>query len=244
MSVVKDDYRYADYLLRARDDYALAKYSIILRWLPKGENLVVLNAGCGSGEMNILLSRNRTWHIDGIDMDDRAISMSRHLKERYRVKNLDIIQVNMQEYDGAVLYDIIVCNDVLEHIEDDRQMIKRLSEILKPKGFLCISVPALQGLFGYHDEMLGHYRRYDKDSLMRKLSQDFKVEKCRYFGFGLIPVALLYSRWLRKPYPVGQQKEGSILRKFLDRMLWTESRIPLPIGTSLLALAVSKIPEG
>lgn len=244
MSVVKDDYRYADYLLRSRDNYALAKYRIILKWLPQRENLVVLNAGCGSGEMNIFLSRNRTWHIVGIDMDDRAISMSRQLKDRYGVKNLDIIQANVQEYDGAESYDIIVCIDVLEHIEDDLQMIKRLSQMLKPEGLLCVSVPALQGLFGYHDEMLGHYRRYDKHSLTRKLSQEFQVKKCRYFGFSLTPVALLYSRWLRRPYPVGQQKEGSMIKNILEAMLWTETRMRLPVGTSLIALAVSKISNG
>lgn len=117
-------------------------------------------------------------------------------------------------------------------------MVKRLSQMLKAEGLLCVSVPALQGLFGYHDEMLGHYRRYDKHSLTRKLSQEFQIKKCRYFGFSLTPVALLYSRWLKKPYPAGQQKEGSVLRNIMDGILWTETRIAFPIGTSLMALAV------
>ena len=54
------NYKLADYLARSSDRYTLTKYEIVMQWLPKTPNLRVLNAGCGSGEMNILLSQNLT----------------------------------------------------------------------------------------------------------------------------------------------------------------------------------------
>ncbi len=63
------DYKHADYLSRSKDKYAMAKYGIIMTWLPRRENISVLNAGCGSGELNIMLSQNPTWRVEALDSD-------------------------------------------------------------------------------------------------------------------------------------------------------------------------------
>lgn len=76
-----------------------------------------------------------------------------------------------------------------------------------PAGLLLISVPALQFLYGHHDEQLGHYRRYSRTQLGRLLDGFFVIEESRYFGFFLIPLVVLYSsKLLRKPYPVRKSK--------------------------------------
>jgi 2-polyprenyl-3-methyl-5-hydroxy-6-metoxy-1,4-benzoquinol methylase len=53
-----------------------------------------------------------------------------------------------------------VLHDVLEHIDSENAAIERIFELLTDDGILVISVPALDGLFGFHDEQLGHFRRY------------------------------------------------------------------------------------
>ncbi|HEY9641894.1 MAG TPA: hypothetical protein V6C57_15510, partial [Coleofasciculaceae cyanobacterium] len=118
--------------------------------------------------------------------------------------------------------------------------MKKLAGLLKLNGVLCISVPALQALFGYHDEQLAHYRRYNKSNLTRKLFQYFEVQKCRYFAAILIPIALLYSCWLRKPYPIGEPGKESWVTKLLKLLLALEAKIPLFTGTSLIAMATPK----
>ncbi|KAB8319727.1 methyltransferase domain-containing protein [Tolypothrix campylonemoides VB511288] len=233
------NYKLADYLARSSDRYTLTKYKIVMQWLPKTPNLRVLNAGCGSGEMNILLSRSLTWQVDALDVDVEAINLSQKLKIENDIKNLNLYHTTIEDYTAPEKYDIIVSNDVLEHIKDDQAAIKKLSYLLKPNGLICISVPALQWLFGYHDEMLGHYRRYHKQELIHKLSLDFNVKKCRYFGSSLIPVALLYSRWLRKAYPIGELEQQSLTTKILESVLEFESKVSFPIGISLIALATA-----
>jgi 2-polyprenyl-3-methyl-5-hydroxy-6-metoxy-1,4-benzoquinol methylase len=237
-------YKHLDYENRSRDPYANAKYMLIMKWLPKENNLRVLNAGCGSGEMNNLLSKNESWSVDAIDTDDKAIEMSRSINR----SNLRVIQTSIEEYEPDKAYDIITCSDVLEHIEDDVRAIKKLNLLLKPGGILYVSVPAMQGLFGYHDEMLGHYRRYSRKELREKLSLCFEVERCRYFAASLIPVVLLYSKILRKPYfEEGREGQGGtgrsarvrtpISHKLLGLILRVESAIHMPLGISLLAAA-------
>lgn len=234
------NYKLADYLVRSKDQYALTKYKMVMSWLPQKDNLRILNAGCGSGEMNILLSQHSSWQVDAIDVDPEAIAISKILKLENQIDNLNIYQSSIEDFVAkGGKYDVIVSNDVLEHIEDDIAAIKKLSNLLKPQGILCISVPSLQWLFGYHDEQLGHYRRYNQQNLTQKLSKFFQIKKCRYFAGSLIPIALLYSCWLRKPYPVSQQSKESLIAKILKLLLTIESKIALPIGISLLVMATS-----
>lgn len=58
-------------------------------------------------------------------------------------------------------YDVILLLDVLEHVEDDGQLLRTLvEENLATDGTIIISVPAWKSLFSRHDVALRHYRRY------------------------------------------------------------------------------------
>ena len=46
---------------------------------------------------------------------------------------------------------------------------------------MLVTVPAGPWLFGYHDEQLGHYRRYTKGTL-RRLAGTLRGRALRYFG--------------------------------------------------------------
>ena len=67
-------------------------------------------------------------------------------------------------------FDLIVYVNVLEHVQDDEQEIKKAAGLLAPGGRLAIAVPALQSIYGTVDMRSGHYRRYDSASLRRRVS--------------------------------------------------------------------------
>lgn len=233
------DYKHSDYEFRTNDPYAFRKYKIIISWLPQDDDLHILNAGCGSGEMNWLLaSQNSTWTVDAIDGDTQAIQLSKEFAERYHLQNLQIYESNIEDFRTDMRYDIIVANDVLEHIEDVVYAIKCLHRLMKPDGVLYISVPALQCLFGYHDVSLGHYRRYNRVMMREQLDSMFSIERSRYFGALLVPVALWYSRIRNQPYPLkSQEDKQSLSARIVNFILKLEERIHLGTGTSLLVQA-------
>ncbi len=66
--------------------------------------------------------------------------------------------------DGA--FDLVVCQNVLEHIEDDAAAVAAMGAALKPGGELALLVPAHPRLFGALDEAYGHYRRYTPERLL------------------------------------------------------------------------------
>ncbi len=69
-------------------------------------------------------------------------------------------------------YDLVLMLDVLEHVEDDRATLREAAtDLLKPGGWMLLSVPAGQALFSRHDGILGHKRRYAPAQL-RDLAKD------------------------------------------------------------------------
>jgi SAM-dependent methyltransferase len=68
-------------------------------------------------------------------------------------------------------YDTVICFNVIEHVENDRVALGNIRSVLADGGTAIVLVPQGQWNFGTLDKVLGHQRRYSKDSL-RKLAQD------------------------------------------------------------------------
>ena len=69
-------------------------------------------------------------------------------------------------------YDIVICNHVLEHIENDRRAFREVMRVLTPSGFFQFTVPlpqtrAVTEEWGYPDHPHGHYRLYGRDVIDR-----------------------------------------------------------------------------
>jgi hypothetical protein len=122
---------------------------------------------------------------------------------------------------------------VLEHIEHDAAAVQVVHSLLVPGAVAVISVPAYQWLFGHHDVQLGHYRRYTRGGLRELFRTDFEIEAARYYGAAFIPIALWFSRLSKKDYPIAETSEG-IMRRAVRLVCQLESRIAMPIGTSVL----------
>jgi len=91
-------------------------------------------------------------------------------------------------------FDFIYSSNVLEHIENDMGTIEDFYNYLNPGGVVKILVPSRMELYSKMDEMVGHYRRYDRQDLVNKFIQaGFKVEYCRYFDFIGYFATLIYK---------------------------------------------------
>jgi glycosyltransferase involved in cell wall biosynthesis len=134
----------------------------------------------------------------------------------------------------ALDLDTVVCLNVLEHIENDRQTLADIHDVLKPGGRLVLLVPALQRLYGTLDVHLRHFRRYEKAELTEKLSAaGFSIEDCRFvnrpgvFGWWVNGKVLR-----RRVLPRGQLAAFKLLLPLLRR----EEKNPPSTGMSLLAI--------
>lgn len=228
-------YELEDHKFRDSDHYALGKYNLTLRWLINTGHLSgksLLNVGAGAGHFNVMAA-NLGLKVFGIEPDAEAFQLALDIVGD---RDIEIRNSDLESLDPGLTFDYIVMHDVLEHIEDDKKVVAELSRRLKKGGTLVLSVPALQALYGMHDQNLGHHRRYGKGQLIQLLRQEFKVEYSRYYGFVFIPLVYFLSVVLRKPYPV-KQVRGGVASKILDYICRLETKFSPPVGTSIIVRA-------
>lgn len=81
-------------------------------------------------------------------------------------------------------FSAIYTSNVLEHIQEDSEILTQLYEKLTPGGVIGIYVPAHQFLFSTMDEQIGHVRRYSKKDLMAKTKRaGFEIKRVQYDDF-------------------------------------------------------------
>jgi SAM-dependent methyltransferase len=79
--------------------------------------------------------------------------------------------------------DSVVCLNVLEHIQDDVDALRRMKSLAAPGGNIIVFVPALPYLYGAMDKAMGHVRRYTLGSLRSAFRQaGIRPVQGRYFN--------------------------------------------------------------
>jgi len=142
-------------------------------------------------------------------------------------------------------YDLICLFDVLEHIEEDQSSLATLQSRLNTDGKLLITVPAYQWLFGHHDRILHHYRRYNLEGLRRLLAScGYQIDRASYFNtllFPLIALVRLLESLSGSKRGVGDQTPKAPLNSLLYQIfrleLYLLRQLQLPFGTSIIICA-------
>lgn len=135
-----------------------------LRFLGKDKKIAdVLDIGCGSGAVMEFLKR-RGHAVCGVDISPIALAFCKQ-------KNLAVKEGSADNLPFAnASFDVVCALDVIEHIPQEKNVLQEIERVLRPDGIGIITVPAHQWLWSYHDELLGHQRRYDKKSLLIPLA--------------------------------------------------------------------------
>lgn len=139
-------------------------------------------------------------------------------------------------------YDVVFTSNVLEHIENDSEVIEQLSNLTNHRGKLIVYVPAFQFLYSKLDEELGHYRRYGKKELVQKLrSSGYVVVKCQYSD------SIGFFAWLFTKLSGSTGDESNIrMMKIYDRMIFPISKgfdfigFKFVFGKNLIAYCVKQ----
>jgi len=147
-----------------------------------------LDAGCGIGLHSILLAR-RYPHakIDAYDVDSELITVAEEMAKELRLDNLSFTEQDLLELRNFSEYDFIYCIDVLEHVEDDEELIKVFWQALKKGGVLYLATPHERHIkryftrLGLQYEAKGHVRSgYSEEKLESLLSKNgFTLKQIR-----------------------------------------------------------------
>ncbi|WP_428088653.1 class I SAM-dependent methyltransferase [Candidatus Pollutiaquabacter sp.] len=106
----------------------------------------VLDAGAGFGQYSYWINRKHpAWNILALDVKDEQVADCNRFFSAIGAKNVRFEVGDLTTYVKAGTYDLIVCVDVMEHIEPDVQVFRNYHASMKNGGVLLISTPSDQG---------------------------------------------------------------------------------------------------
>jgi len=177
------------------DDNPREVASLIAGFVPEGAR--VLDVGCGTGALSMLIQKLRSAQVFGVEPDADRVEVA-------RARGIDVTAGYLTDEVIATLgkFKVVVFADVLEHVPNPSALLKLGCSALDPDGVAVISVPnvahwsvrwaLLRGRFDY--EQYGimdatHLRWFTSASLRRWLENNgFTVEAVEQSAGTTLPV--------------------------------------------------------
>jgi glycosyltransferase involved in cell wall biosynthesis len=157
----------------------------------------VLEIGAGIGNLTANLVPRTKYHAS--DINPHYLDRLETLKQARPYLQVHYTDARAAETYPAEQFDTVICMNVVEHIENDVEALSNIRMSLEKNGRAIVLVPNGPRLFGSLDKVLGHYRRYTREQLVR-VCQDagFTVEKVLKFNRIGTPGWWLNGRILKK----------------------------------------------
>jgi len=160
--------------------------SVLDPLLPVAPSRRILDAGCGTG--NHLVHLSRRGRGVGVDLSEQALRFC-------RTRGVTVARGSLLALPfPAASFDLVTSFDVLYHrwVADDGAAVRELARVLRPGGLLFVRVPALKMLWGAHDEAVFSRHRYTRGEVVRLLeSAGLQVVRASYCNSLLFPVLAL-----------------------------------------------------
>lgn len=194
----------------SRNDFT---YQVAIKLIHKYNfyNKKILDIGCGTGTLDFYIAQNGGF-VNGIDVSNKAIDIaSKSAKSMNLSSNVNFLKVDFPKFFPKEKFDMIICTEILEHIDDDFGAVKKIKKMLRKKGVVIATSPSSNsplykmGLLDKFDSSAGHLRRYTKDSYLDLFKKN---------GFKIVEVGIaegILRNWLYTT------RLGGFLLKFIKR---------------------------
>lgn len=102
----------------------------------------ILDIGCGNGIMSVYLG-GLGYRVHGIDISQKAIDKARTGNKLSHV-TFEVVAAERMAAPGMT-YDVVVCSEVLEHLEDPHALAAAIHRLLHDDGTLIVTIPNGRG---------------------------------------------------------------------------------------------------
>ena len=210
-----------------------------------------MEIGCGTGNvLKFVQQKFPSQQIIGVDLFIEGLQFA---KSRGAV---NLVQADIYQAPFSSGLDWIGLFDIIEHLDNDVDVLQKISDLLKAEGKLFISVPAFPVLWSYFDVAGKHKRRYTVKTLQKALKQaGLTLEFASYTNVMVFPILWFMRRVLqggKVPEALSEEELDSktnselriipVINEIVAFILWIEGKLiqsgmKMPFGTSLIAVA-------
>lgn len=138
----------------------------------------ILDIGCGEGSLlRSLAASHPGAAMTGAELAATAVELARRNVPAADFAVLDIARGRLPR-----AFDLIVCSDVVEHIEDDDAALRNMAAMTARGGHVLVAT--LQGRMRRFEKNVGHVRNYAPGELAQKMTATgLIVDKVIAWGF-------------------------------------------------------------
>ena len=148
----------------------------------------VLDVACGAGYGTNILAQVAA-EATGLDIDAAAV---RKAKRKYRRSNIKFVAGDCYDMPfEAGSFDVVVANEMIEHIDDHDRFIDEVKRVLRPGGSLLVSTPNKPVYNRYKEPNVFHVSEMDIPEFHDLLEHYF--EHVRFIGLRMALVSAGYD---------------------------------------------------
>lgn len=175
-----------------------------------GSSLRILDIGCGEGYITSEIQKKfPKAEISGLDY-----SLSSIVTAVDKFPGIDFVVANAYDPPYAPNYfDVVVCNNLWEHVPDPLVLLDKIRRITKPGGYLIISTPSRYRTSNLVRALFGRAIRFNSKLHVTEYTVGQVIEQLR---FGKYKVEKVLSKSISNE---GQSIQGIILYTFVKPIL-------------------------
>ena len=149
----------------------------------EGGRARVLDIGSGQGDFaEELLRRYPRAEFLGIEASDAGIEIAQQKAPSAKFLRRDLAQAGEPDAGEREWATHAVCSEVLEHVDQPRELLANASQFMAPGCRLVVTVPG--GPISIFDRHIGHRRHFGRTALRRLVEEaGFEVEAAYGAGF-------------------------------------------------------------
>ncbi|HPZ08152.1 MAG TPA: class I SAM-dependent methyltransferase [Candidatus Eremiobacteraeota bacterium] len=209
-----------------------------------GDNIKILDGGCGTGKFLELCKAYRAF---GFDISEETLKFLR-LRKLNNIVLASICDIPFKDKS----FNIAVSMDVLYHmsVRDDRKALKEMYRIIDNRGILLLNLPAYDFIRSSHDKAVHTRHRYTLREVKENVEHaGFIIERITYRNTILFPLAVS-MRFMENLFP-GKKKTSDLKKlpgffnNLFTSIIFLENRlircgISFPFGLSVYCVASKK----
>lgn len=116
--------------------------SMVYRYI--SPNSTVLDVGCACGDLGVALRQHKSCKMHGLEYNSESVIIAQGTGAYEQVRQVDLNLLSDNQYpEYARKFDWIILGDVLEHVYNPQEVLRKMLAYIKPEGRFLISLPNL-----------------------------------------------------------------------------------------------------
>jgi SAM-dependent methyltransferase len=155
----------------------------------------ILDAGFGFGQYTYRMSQEiEGVEIIAIDVKEEQVADCQNFFDKKGIKHAHFVVGDLTQYVNEAYFDLVLCVDVMEHIEEDVLVLTNYQKSLKKGGLLLISTPSDQGGSDVHED---GETSFIEEHVRDGYGVDEMALKLQKAGFSSWDIQYSYGKWGR-----------------------------------------------